>query len=358
MKPRLALSLRPTADELLSSYLMRLSWAHGLTPYRGCRLLWPKHTFWNRDIDRSASDVLLGEIADMASLSSEAVAAMTLRPLEAITSANRRGRGAAAWILVTGTYHLSRRRHGLQFCPQCLKEQRSIFQRRWRLGFVLVCEQHNRALRDACPHCDAPITPHRLQGDFITTCYRCRRSLTAENAEDGQPSSAVAEFQTKLWQSLMKAQVSTPDAIKTSEYFSTLRTLLSLMTSQRAELTLRRVYGLPADVVHVREGGTFEHARWQVRANLLETLAVWTSEWPRHFFEGAASIGLTQRSFVRHHLTPALADQIRYLPTGNSRNHPSRLRLYSPEMRRLRRVDVSAYRNQRAQILLGSGWRQ
>src|SRR5262252_275300 len=45
---------RPQADELLSSWLTRLSLAHGLTLHAFGTNLWPAPGFWERDIDRCA----------------------------------------------------------------------------------------------------------------------------------------------------------------------------------------------------------------------------------------------------------------------------------------------------------------
>src|SRR5919108_4163031 len=56
--------LKPYDDELLSSWLVRLSRAYGVDPKRFCASGWCQPAFWNRDIDKGIYDDVLQVLAD------------------------------------------------------------------------------------------------------------------------------------------------------------------------------------------------------------------------------------------------------------------------------------------------------
>ncbi|WP_367275050.1 TniQ family protein [uncultured Bosea sp.] len=118
--------LRPKPDELLSSWLCRVAHAHGMTPHAFLALHWPGMEIWTRDIDRSADDGWLREVASRSGLPFDAVTALTLKPLMPILAGGRRrdfSRGDAPLVLSAGVFHRSRVRHALQFCPFCVAEE-------------------------------------------------------------------------------------------------------------------------------------------------------------------------------------------------------------------------------------------
>ena len=47
--------VKPQTDELLSSWLTRVSLAHGLQPRTFGSILWPAKALWTGDIDRRAT---------------------------------------------------------------------------------------------------------------------------------------------------------------------------------------------------------------------------------------------------------------------------------------------------------------
>lgn len=147
-------ALTPHDDELLSSFLVRTAHRHGLTPYRFCAFHFPGLPVWNRDIDRSAPNVLLEAIAQNADLPLERVVGMTLRGAEAMLG-SRKSKGASPWLNTIGIYHRQRRRWGQQYCPDCVAAH-PVFYRSWRMSCVVVCTRHRTGMQDTCPHCDAP----------------------------------------------------------------------------------------------------------------------------------------------------------------------------------------------------------
>ena len=84
---------------------------------------------------------------------------------------------------------------------------------------------------------------------------------------------------------------------------------------------------------------------------------MWMSDWPNAFHIGARAAGLTRRSFARAIPSPAVAEEVKRLPTGIARDRSWVPVLDEPVLRRLRRQDPAAYRQLRARrILLAVGW--
>lgn len=345
----------PLPGELLSSFLIRLGWMNGLPAYRFCRILWPNKAIWNRDVDRSADDELLATLSMYAQWKGRNVVSLTLRETERITSGCRNGQGAAAWLLAAGIYHRKRTLCGLQYCPECLTAECPYFMRSWRLGFVLVCEKHGCPLRDACPHCDAPLAPHRLYNNEIDACHCCYRKLTVVPVPTLQVETPVSVIllQKELTSLLERASLSFESGLEAQQRFASLRILLAELAIKRNIRSIRNCFELPPASNRLDTSETtFEYSRRENRMILLETLAAWIAEWPKQFLRGACSAGLTQRSFSRYKLSNFLRVHIEQLPVGHTKRRTTELRLYSVGMLRLRRKQKIEYRERRAAVLL------
>src|SRR2546421_10745867 len=70
--------IKPQADELLSSWLTRLRWAHGLGLRAFCTILWPATPIWVGDIDHRATLDMLSILAEKTALSRRRVFATPL----------------------------------------------------------------------------------------------------------------------------------------------------------------------------------------------------------------------------------------------------------------------------------------
>lgn len=339
-------------DELLSSYLTRAAWAHGMRPSAFCHLYWPKWSIWNRDIDRSASDVLLKAITESSDVSFDRLCSMTLRSLEAVLSKSSTLKSQATWILCAGIYHRIRRKHGLQICPACLSESPHYFRRYWRLGFSVYCPTHKLPLRDACPFCDAPIIPHRTTDANLTCCHACGKTLTKPQPHDDNPLPDSAydlqKFLTELLADSVETQGRNNNAV---ELFSILRSLLTIINARHRELrsilTLSPIYS--ADL---ENRGGFERDRWWMRCISMETLARWFENWPVEFQHGASRLHLTKRAFARLSTPDLLRIEVSKLPEGERRHHQKVLLIYSNYMRNLKRNHKDQYRQMRAHRLL------
>lgn len=172
-----SIPVQPVEDELLSSFLVRVSQAHGQAPTRFCYYHFPSTCIWNRDIDRCASPNLLTQVSTKAGLPLSMVAEMTLSNF------------CEADLTRLGIYHRVRTRHGLRFCPQCIL-QYPAYKREWRSAWTAYCSRHRLRLLDACTSCGVVVMPHRSGRNGY--CHACGSSLGI------QPSSAVAPSESGL----------------------------------------------------------------------------------------------------------------------------------------------------------------
>ena len=155
--------LKPQQDEILSSWIIRLSHAHGYKVQTMCNFLFGRTgAIWNRDVDRLAPKKVKEILARISGATIEQVGNTTLRAYEGILFEQLNMNGMSRWKLPLGIFHRSRRRPGLLFCPQCLDEDTEpYFRKRWRLALSTVCTKHRCYLLDACPECESPLAPHR-----------------------------------------------------------------------------------------------------------------------------------------------------------------------------------------------------
>lgn len=178
--------LKPLEDELLSSWLVRLSGEHGLTFSDFCGAVWPNEGLTRLDLDLlPRADVL------------ETLAEKTGTPMtraEATTLAEYDGRLFIALSRQQVQWVLRRNQNRdsvttqcvFQYCPECLREdEEPYFRRQWRLALVVICPRHRLQLRDRCHRCGQAArlsrslvndTEQGLSGT-ITTCWNCRVDL-------------------------------------------------------------------------------------------------------------------------------------------------------------------------------------
>ena len=136
--------VKPQTDELLSSWLARLSLAHGLESRTFCRILWPAKPIWTGDIDRRATPEMLSILAQKTATSRSQVLATTLSAYEGTLWEDGESYRSRHWLLMGAIQGQRRDRPGLQYCPQCLRADATpYFRRCWRLGFVTVCTDHH-----------------------------------------------------------------------------------------------------------------------------------------------------------------------------------------------------------------------
>ena len=194
----------PFEDELLSSYLVRLAYAHRFNPATFYRAYFPdlKKIFFDRDIDLWLGEDVICRIADKAKIPSEKLMNLSLRSYTGYLFETPSLRTKTAFIdpiAIEGT--VSRR--GYKFCPECLERDRvPYFRKLWRVSFYTVCPEHRTMLTDRCPRCNTPVSIHKhARLELFPHCYRCGFSLKdapPRKLPDGSESIKAVEFLPKF----------------------------------------------------------------------------------------------------------------------------------------------------------------
>jgi len=177
---------KPEVDELLSSWLTRLSLAHGLDVRTLAARLWPSKGIGHGDIDRSADQGLLTVLAQKTATPLDQVLATTLKAYEGLLFVELKS-NTTRWLLMNARQGQRRQRPALQYCPQCLRSDPSpYFRRHWRLGFVTFCGLHRQRLLDHCPVTNrltftawiarGPVSPAAINAGLIYAGRKPQRS--------------------------------------------------------------------------------------------------------------------------------------------------------------------------------------
>ncbi|QID19362.1 TniQ family protein [Nitrogeniibacter mangrovi] len=347
--------VRLEEDELLSSYLVRSAHAHGTTAYRFMSLHFPGRPVWSRDVDRTVDRGWLRQVSEASGTPIDALEGSTLVPFRQIVGSVGQG-GDTPLLLSVSVFNRVRRRHGLQFCPTCLKEGRHWFRKRWRLGFYVRCEIHEVPLEDCCPVCTSPIAPHRGNRLDLIFCSECGASLTRHQDPCPIPGSVQA-LQEELLAAVQGATTPLVKPHRSDERLETVRRLLSILTPFRRHATIRNALGL-GEPSHPRERRSqFEHARIAERILMLETVAAIKNKWPGNFLVAAHAGGLTQQTFRRMHLPPQILEGVSLLPLGHRRQRRNVPKIFDRSLQSLARRSPDLYRQIRAQRLIAEvGW--
>jgi transposase-like protein len=209
--------LKPLEDELLSSWLLRLSEAHGLTFSSFCRAVWPKKGVRLLDLEVLPKAGVLNTLAEQTRTPVARVEATTLTGYDGRLFIDPSPRNVQ-WVLRYGRNRSGEMTQcGLQYCPECLREdEEPYFRRQWRLALAVICPRHGLQLRDRCHKCGQAVrlirsvvddVGHSLSGT-ITTCWNCRVDLR-ELPESLRVSVAPVElkYQQFLLESLRQGWV-------------------------------------------------------------------------------------------------------------------------------------------------------
>lgn len=338
----------PRDDELLSSYLVRVAHAHGAGAYRFFSYHLPKTAIWNRDIDRSVSDNTLERIALMSGLTFDRVYEMTLKPymlrlgLELGSKENKKIPAIFPWLNAIGIYHTTRRRFGLQYCPECLSID-PIFKLQWRSAFVTACPLHHRTLLDTCTSCDSPIVPHRNHVSQLH-CHLCHHSLTMGLPHKiHSPSSEELFFLPDLYSNSSSKQISIQANI--AELFIGIHKLLSML--RRHGTYCRKNHLL------INAGkGPIELLRTKDRAKVVIFLKTLLDGWPNSFRKIAAETGLNKNHTI-HTLSPTwVQSEIDLLPPGSIKTRRNNKNSLAEEFKIIKRDKPSGWRTRHAELLL------
>ena len=142
--------LKPKDDELLSSWLVRLAWAHALKIQTFCALEFGRgKQIWNRDIDRLADREVLAVLAEKTATPFERAFGTTLAAYEGFLFDEYARCAHIPWIMRVGVYHRVRTRFGFSSVGVPREDEDPYYRRKWRLAFVTYCERHGAPLTGA-----------------------------------------------------------------------------------------------------------------------------------------------------------------------------------------------------------------
>lgn len=167
-------------DEIFSSWLVRYSIFRGVDPHTFTGSIWRAWRPWCYDIDRAWSDEKLIMLSNASGIPVDELKAGLLQSIMLkMGGAGFLSRTIWPWILAVGT-SAGHRTHGLQFCPQCLKEDSCpYFRIQWRFAWNTVCTAHGCELLDCCPECSAPVDLRKITSIFgrVEVCSKCGANL-------------------------------------------------------------------------------------------------------------------------------------------------------------------------------------
>jgi hypothetical protein len=206
-------------------------------------MTWYEKSIWNRDIDRSADAEILQVLSNKTGTSLERVQITTLAAYEGVLYEKHNRYGPTPWIMPVGVFHRTRKRYGLQYCPSCLSQAgEPYYRRKWRLAFIIICDEHNMLLRDRCPACQAPINFHRNEmgnhrkyvTDSLVHCYACDfdlRQAPVTDKDSAPVTPTEVQFTTKLLKAVSDGYVQLNDAITIYShlYFMGVRQLMTII---------------------------------------------------------------------------------------------------------------------------------
>lgn len=231
----------PYPDELLSSWLVRLAYTHGLKVQTFCsRAFGNQFQIWNRDIDRLAPAWLLDTLSQKTGKPLTQVMATTLRAYEGKLYPNYHASGPLRWLLPLQIFHRKRLGYGLQFCPHCLaSDPEPYYRRAWRVALYTFCPRHHMLL-DRCPECQQGIAFHRQElgkptqwvAYSLAFCSHCGFDLRLA------PTTPAERWNERTFQSWEKAlrliQAGAPDSTRFDyDKLAILHHICALMVSKR-----------------------------------------------------------------------------------------------------------------------------
>ncbi|MBA3035242.1 MAG: TniQ family protein [Desulfobacterium sp.] len=191
----------PKPGESLLSWLMRQSWAFGITPKR---LIQSEKEYWllKENISLSLQREQYWPVTlDVLPVSSSLESVLLHRGLN--KGVNELQLNISKWFDLVKEPKITRHKlqnyyhYGLRYCPLCWKDENSrYFRILWRLPFVVVCLEHGVELKDICSSCNELLFDdkrHRKSSSvllqnfyekWLINCRHCNHSLLDDVAEE------------------------------------------------------------------------------------------------------------------------------------------------------------------------------
>lgn len=174
----------PFEDELLSSFLFRLSYNHSIKPFSFTKYYFQSDILWTRDIDKYIIPSIKEQLKEITPLTINDIENLQLSSYQDLVYNNDINSSFTSGISNLGIYHRKRKAHALYACPNCL-ELKPYFKKSWRLLTSIICTNCNIHLIDACPQCSSPIIFQRVDigskniynNHPIYLCWNCSFDL-------------------------------------------------------------------------------------------------------------------------------------------------------------------------------------
>lgn len=238
---------KPQEDELLSSWLKRVATVNGTSVHSFCNIVWPGLQIWTRDIDTLAHPIVLEKLSLGTNTSYKRALETTFLPYSGVLFEEVRINGPTRWINHLGIYHRTRRKPGLQWCPECLRADIDpYYRRRWRLGVASTCLKHGVVLSCRCQACGSPAAPHLSYQDECHKCGLCRSNNKSYPAD-----SRALQFEGLMDSSLRMSVVSIipGETIHPFILFKTIYHVMQMLASgPRSQMLRRKVSKMYGDV--------------------------------------------------------------------------------------------------------------
>lgn len=340
----LPIHFKPQPNELLSSWLVRLSIAHGMKPYIFWNMILGRENFWRKSkVDQTDDKELLTLISEKTGTSYERLLSTTLAAYTGYLYEKSLTHGFSTWIMPQGVVRRVRQKlFGLQFCPLCLAEDKEpFFRRNWRLAFVVFCEKHNVVLLDRCTHCNEAVNFYMnvsrepVKGLLsYTICHNCKRDLRHVNSESlryVQDSKGI-EFQEFLIKGLNQGWVEVPQSgyVHSYLFFYGLYCLMSGLIRNLPKIQcfpdeLSQCNEIKKDIsISPQAVTTFERLDIKKRSSLMGILHYLLINWPDGFTGFCKANGLWSGTWSRgrefvpfwcRHVIDEHLDRSKYIPS-------------------------------------------
>jgi hypothetical protein len=167
----------PQKDELLSSWLTRSAFAHGMTlnNFFSHFIRHDGTALTRTDMDFQLKPKLIENIAKSSNIAIETIQQMSLRSEEGyLYTSDGLCPPKAIRKLIDKRTHF-----GLMYCPLCLAEDKhSYYRKQWRYLFYNACPKHGIYLKDRCGICFESIKLKNMHiKSQIVFCHNCGRDL-------------------------------------------------------------------------------------------------------------------------------------------------------------------------------------
>lgn len=309
---------KPKEGELLSSWLVRLAAAGGMTAIEFCESTLSIKKPNLRLIDRSPEDHLLEAISEGTGVPVDRIRGTSLSTEDGYVF-SQTGKGETFWLVpaLTVNSKINRFTIGMPFCPTCLDtDEIPYYRKHWHYAFHPICSIHQTPLRNECPHCNRPYSHMqpvaRREVDLtmpIRSCWSCSSNvgaITPTPLWGGVLLELTLSIQNNMLNGIHEGGFDMPSFghVNSRFYLDTMHSILNSLTiGNNASDRMKYIgdimginYSAHRALPKLFERHNIEHKQAENRAILL-CLANWLmEEWPTRLVAYSEKFKLNLRS--------------------------------------------------------------